>query len=92
MLPKVFFHAGVLLLKRSQLHDLLDLPRKALLPREVIRRLRHLAQETLRHSLGLRNQPLGRFELVDDLLGCMRGSFHARLPGLTWTGEDDHST
>jgi hypothetical protein len=34
---------------------------------------------------------LCRFELADDLLGCVPGAFHGRVPGPVWPDEDSHS-
>ena len=32
-----------------------------------------------------------RLELADDLLGCVPGAFHGRVPGPVWPAEDSHS-
>ncbi len=68
------------------------LPRPAspvLLSPAVVRRLRHLDDAAdLRDGLALGDQLLRRFELADDLLGCVPGAFHGRIPGPVWPAED----
>jgi hypothetical protein len=63
-----------------------------LLPPAVVVRLRHLNHAAdVGDGLGLGDQLLGRFELADDLLGCIPGAFHVRIPGPVWPDEDSHS-
>jgi hypothetical protein len=42
-------------------------------------------------GLALGNELLSDFELADDLLGCVAGSFHGGVPGPVWPAEDSHS-
>ena len=37
------------------------------------------------------DQLLGGLELADDLLRCVPGAFHGRVPGPVWPDEDSHS-
>jgi hypothetical protein len=66
----------------------------------VVGRLRHLDHAAdVGDGLALGNQLLCRsllrrslrLELADDLLGCVPGAFHGRVPGLVWPAEDSHS-
>jgi len=63
-----------------------------LLPPTVVGRLRHLDHSAdVGDGLALGDELLGRFELADDLLGCVAGSFHGGVPGPAWPDEDSHS-
>jgi hypothetical protein len=42
-------------------------------------------------GLALGNQLVSRFELADDLLGCVTGAFHGGVPGPVWPDEDSYS-
>ena len=64
------------------------------------RRLRDLDDTAdLDNGLALGDQLLGspllrrslRLELADDLLGCVPGAFHGRVPVPVWSDEDSHS-
>jgi hypothetical protein len=66
----------------------------------VVGRLRHLDHAAdFGDGLALGNQLLCRsllrrslrLELADDLLGCVPGAFHGRVPGPVWPDEDSHS-
>jgi hypothetical protein len=63
-----------------------------LLSPAVVSRLRHLDDAAdVGDGLALGDQLLGGFELADDLLGCVPGAFHGRVPGPVWPAEDSHS-
>jgi hypothetical protein len=54
--------------------------------------LRHLDHAAdLDDGLALGDQLRGSFELADDLLRCVPGAFHGRVPGPVWPAEDPHS-
>jgi len=57
----------------------------------VIRGLSYL-QDTadIGNGLALGNQMISCFELADDLLGRVAGSFHGGVPGPVWLDEDSH--
>jgi hypothetical protein len=58
----------------------------------VVGRLRHIDHAAdVSDGLALGDQLLGRFELTDDLLGCVTGVFHVGVPGPAWPDEDSHS-
>ena len=46
--------------------------------------------EDIGNGPGLGNQLISRFELADDLLRCVAGSFHGGVPGPVWPDEDSH--
>jgi hypothetical protein len=43
------------------------------------------------NCLALGKQLVSRFELANDLLGCVTGSFHGGIPGPVLPDEDSHS-
>ena len=91
-LRQQFLEPGVLLLQLGQAPGLLGLHAPVLLPPAVVRRLRHLDHAAdLDDGLALGDQLLGSFELADDLLRCVPGAFHGRVPGPVWPAEDSHS-
>jgi len=54
--------------------------------------LRHLqCTADIGDGLALGQQLLSGFELTDDLLGCVAGSFRGGVPGPVWPDEDSHS-
>jgi len=58
----------------------------------VVGRLRHLDDAAdLDDGLALGDQLLGGLELADDLLRCVPGPYHGRIPGPVWPDEDSHS-
>jgi hypothetical protein len=63
-----------------------------LLPPLVLRRQPHFDDAAdVDDRLLLGDQPLGRFELADDLLVCLPGAFHGGVRGSVWPDEDFHS-
>jgi len=59
----------------------------------VIGGLRHLlCTADIGDRLALGQQLLSGFELMDDLLGRVAGSFHCGVPGPVWPDEVPHST
>ena len=86
------FEPGVLLLQLGQPPGLLGLHTPVLLPPAVVGRLRHLDDAAdVGDGLALGDQLLGGLELADDLLSCVPGAFHGRVPGPVWPAEDSHS-
>ena len=62
------------------------------LPPAVVGGMRDLENSAgVRNCLALGKQLVSRFELADDLLGCVAGSFHGGVPGPVWPDEDSHS-
>ncbi len=41
--------------------------------------------------LALGDQLVSRFEVADDLIECVTGSFHGGVPDTVWTDVDSHS-
>ena len=83
---------GILLLQLSQPSGFLGLHPAVLLPPAVVGRLRHLDDAAdVGDGLALGDQLLGGLELADDLLRCVPGAFHGRVPGPVWPDEDPHS-
>jgi len=77
------FEAGVLLLQLVQPLGLLGLHTAVELPPAVVGRLSDFKDATnVSNGLALGQQLLSGFELADDLLGGMAGSFHGGVPGL----------
>ena len=53
--------------------------------------LRHLqGSADVSNGLALGDQLLSGFQLADDLLGSMAGSFHGGVPGPAWPNEVSH--
>lgn len=58
----------------------------------MVRRLCHLEDAAdVGGGLALGDQLLRRFELADDLLGCVPSAFDGRIPGPVWPAENSHS-
>jgi len=45
----------------------------------------------MRNCLALSKQLVSRFELADDLFGCVPGAFHGEVPGPVWPDDHSHS-
>jgi hypothetical protein len=86
------FKPGVLLLQLGEPFGLFCLHAAVELTPAVVGWLKDL-----QHSAGvcdglvLDKQLVSRFELADDLLGCVKGAFHGGVPGPVWPDEDSHS-
>ena len=79
------------LLQLGQSPGLLGLHPPVLLSPAVVSRLSDLDRPAeVSASLALGDQLLSGFELADDLLGCVAGSFHGEVPDPVWPDEDSH--
>ena len=86
------FEAAVLLLQLGEPFGFLGLHAAVELSPAVISGLRHLqCPADVGDALALGDQLLSGFELADDLLGCVAGSFHGGVSGPVWPDEDSHS-
>jgi hypothetical protein len=86
------FEAGVFLLHLSEPLVLFCLHAAIELAPAVVGGLSDLQDAVdIGNGLALGDQLNSRFELADDLLGRVAGSFHGGVPGRVWPDEDSHS-
>jgi len=86
------FEPGVLFLKLAEPFGLFCLHSAVELPPAVVGGLGDLENSAgVRNCLALSKQLVSRFELADDLFGCVPGAFHGEVPGPVWPDEDSHS-